>query len=572
MSRALLLTAAAVLAVGAAQAQTSTPAPADARALTIDPARRISAMRPVFARFGDLIVSDISEAEAGKEGAEYFYFVGRAGQTVSAQVQSDIPTLEVQFRVGTFPMKLLAQGPAKDKPLTLVLPKDGYYYLVVSAQGAQRQGSYRLAFGADGEAPALAAGAAQPAQVSRVVVQNHNTNSTPFFTRPGELVAGEITPDDMASGVDRSADSLYFQGRAGEAITAQVRSDIPSLLVAFRLTRSTLSLKPLAEGSGRDAPVRYVLPKDDTYEIAVHTQGPQRYGKYLLSIGTAEGAPPLDPPQPKAVQIAEAPKPPPAPEPPPKPATPPVTPTPQLAVPKPAEVQAAAPMTPKASAPATSGPPPLPQIPGVINARPGQTLSRPAAAKPGPATEMFQFLAAGGSDLQFTASGSGKLMLILYTIDGEEIVSASGADILRLDAIAPRDDLYFLSVWRADAAKPYRVNLVEKEVEAVAASVRYGVGFEDVDGDGEVVRVSCWAQPGVKQRRVYPDGRVVFITYLGDGRVRSETSYPDKPAVTAEWTVSRDGEDAIQTFSTGRSIKYRPFDRRFGAYRGYLCQ
>lgn len=217
-------------------------------------------------------------------------------------------------------------------------------------------------------------------------------------------------------------------------------------------------------------------------------------------------------------------------------------------------------------------PPPLPKIPGVINARTGQTISRPAAAKPGAATEMYQFLLAGGSDLQVTLAGAGPLALRLYTSGGEEILSAIGDAILRLDAIAPLDDLYFLSVSRVDGTKSYRLNLVEKPVDSLTAISRWGVGYETLGDKGQPVSASCWLQPGVKLRRNYPAGQVAVITLMADGRARSESSAPGKPDRVVEWTTTLDGETAIQTFATGRTNRFDAFAANFGAYRGYLCK
>jgi len=440
-------------------------------------------------------------------------------------------------------------------------------------------------------AAALAAGAAtaqDPTQRLDVDPAIKAPHDAPIALDGSRLIVSELTESDYAPLPGFRAEYFRFSGHAGDKVSAQVKTDVYSLQVAF--SQESPRRRELARDVPERRPMTFVLPRDGTYLLVVDSRGPRRYGKYELdfqtsasppapvglaaaaepaakaappaSPGPAQGAPALEQPKPPAVEVAGA----------AKPAPPPAAPTPQPAAPKPAQVQAAAPVAPKASALAANGPPRLPKIPGVINARSGQTLSRPAAAKPGPATEMFQFLAAGGSDLQFTASGSGKLMLTLYTIDGEEILSASGADILRLDAIAPRDDLYFLSVWRANAAKPYRLNLVEKEADPLAAVDRYGVGYEELDDAGKVKVTSCWVQPGVKQRVNHADGRVVVGTYLGDGHVRAEVSRPGKPSGTAEWSYQRNGEEVLQTYVSGKTASFRPFESRYGAYRGYLCQ
>lgn len=159
-------------------------------------------------------------------------------------------------------------------------------------------------------AAAIAVLAVAPVHAQRVEVDPTRSSSyfpTAIPTRPGELIASELSAVDAASGVERSAEWFVFTGRAGEVIAAQVRSDIPTLQVSLRSIRSPL--KALAEGPAKDAPLRLVLPKDDTYVMVVHSVGPQRFGKYLLSLGVGDAAPPFDPPPAAPVQVAEAPAP-----------------------------------------------------------------------------------------------------------------------------------------------------------------------------------------------------------------------------------------------------------------------
>lgn len=536
MSRLALFAAAAVLAAGSAQAQ------------RVDIAAQLTGLtRPYPVQPGQLVSGEIAPGDyvAGPDwNGDVLVLSLRAGEAVTAQLKSDIPGVELHVHAArSHTGKALAEGPASAAPLRFVAPSAGDYLVFVHAKGPQRFGKYLLALGSDQGAPSFGPPSPAPAQLApqpaAAVVSVDParwTAAKPVPVRPGELVAGEISPVDIISGVERSGDVLLVQGRAGETITLQVRSDIPSLLVAVRMTRSTLSLKPLLEGPARDAPIRFVVPKDDTYQIVVHTVGPNRYGKYLLAIGTDQGAPPFDPPKPAPVQVAQA-----APEPaaPPKPAAPLV-------------------------------PPPLPKIPGVTVLAAGKDLARPAG-KPGAGPEMFEFLAAAGSELFATVTGAGPITVRLYTIDGAEILAASGTAIVRLDAIAPRDDLYFLSVARRDPAKPYRLKLAEKEVDVLTALARYPVGYEELGDRGQVARTSCWLEPGVSMRRTYPDGRVAQVTYLGAGRSRAVTEVPGKPNTTVEWTNRLDGEVVVQTFASGQSTRFRPFGARVGAYRGYLC-
>jgi len=373
-----------------------------------------------------------------------------------------------------------------------------------------------------------------------------NSYVRPSPVHAGQLIASELTETDVASGVERSAEYLLFTGRAGEVVTAQVRSDIPSLEVLIRSWRSRTG-KALAEGPARDAPVRLVLPKDDEYVIVVHSKGPQRFGKYLMSIGSADGAPAFDAPKLAPVQVAQVAAPVSPPSPRPGPAAPNATPA------KPASPRAA---------------PSLPAIPGVINIHAGQALARPAG-NPASRVETFQFLAAAGTKLFVNAKGAGPLLVTLYTPEGDRMLDAEGAASASLEAIAPVDGLYFMSVSRKSATTPYKLSLAAVEARFLDADFIERVGYEVPEGNG-ASHWSCWIEPGVKSLSHASSGRLITHTYLGDGRGRSEWT-SNGQAQASTWTRRVDGDEIVVANADGTTSRYAPFTGPRGAYRGYLC-
>lgn len=386
-------------------------------------------------------------------------------------------------------------------------------------------------------AAVLAAGAVQ-AQRLEVDPTRASNAPNPIPTRPGELIASELSEIDVASGVERSAEWFVFTGRAGEVITAEVRSDIPSLQVFIRSNRGYTG-KALAEGPAKDAPLRLVLPRDDTYVIAVHSRGPQRFGKYLLSLGDGDSAPPFEPPKPAPVQVAQAPRP-------------------------PAPAPKAAPLVA----------PELPTIPGVVNIRAGQTLARPAG-KPDAAVESFQFIAGAGAKLQATVTGAGPLTVRLYTPEGVEMLAVDGVDTAKLEAFLPLDALYFLSVARSDPAKPYKLALAAEEASLLDADFMHRVGYDWLDDKGTSLGASCWIEPGVRAR--VASGRYLFTsTRLGGGRIRVEWTNDGQPyGLTRETRV--EGDELVRTTlfegGTPTITRYTPFSTdHLGGYRGYLCK
>lgn len=528
MSRLARLASVAALLAGAAHAQR----------LDVDPARSTSYNRPITARVGEVFASELSESDMSPFPgwrAEHFAFTGRAGETVSVHVRSDIPTLVVSLLQDR--KRELVRGAAKDAPLRVVLPRDGTYFVVVGANGAQRNGKYQLSFGSGDPAPspAQAVQASVPTAERVDIAAQSNNFVRPSPVHAGQLVVSELTASDLASGVERSAEYMVFAGRAGQVVTAQVRSDIPSLQVHIRSWRSPTG-KALVEGPAREAPVRLVLPKDDEYVIVVQSQGPQRFGKYLLSIGDGVTAPPFDPPKPAAVLVAGAA---PAPKPAPKPAAPP------------------------------TALPPLPVMPGVTNVRVGQTLARPAG-KVGTGVEVFAFIGESGSILQASAVGAGRYGLTLHTPEGAAMLTATGQGSARADAVLPKDGVYLIAVAREDAAKPYKLTLAAESPDAFLWAFREFAGYEALGANGAPAYWTCWVVPGSVMQYHLPNGSTQRLTVNRGGAGRWELP----PNGGYNFTTRIEGSTFVRTSEAGKAQTWS-FDgphQPHGAYRGYLCR
>jgi hypothetical protein len=528
VSRLFLTAAAAALLAGAAQAQR----------VDIDPARTTSFEKPILTRPGELIASEISETDFHvglDKRTEQFAFTGRAGEVVTARTQSDIRDLEVVFmEAGSF--KVLARGSAKDAPLRATLPKDGTYFLIVGGKGPQRFGKYLLSFGSGDAAPPFEAPrpTSAPVQVAQVAAPRVEVGLTgvtrPFPVSVGQLIAGEISEGDYVAGPARNGDVLAITARAGETVTAQLRSEIPGVELHVHAANSHTG-KALVEGPATAAPLRFVAPKAGTYLIFVHAKGPARFGKYLLSIGDADGAPAFDPPKPRPVQVAEA-----------------------TTAPKPK--------------PAPAALPPLPAIPGVTNVRVGQTLARPAG-KPGAKVEIYAFIGEAGSILQASAAGAGRYGATLYTPEGAEMLTATGQGAARLDAVLPKDGIYLLAIARQDAAKPYKLALAAEPPDDLMWSFRSYAGYETLNASGALVYWTCWVVPGSVLQYQMADGSVQRLTTHRDGAGRWEL-----PKGGYGFTTRLEGAKVVRTSESG-SVQTWSLDdppRPHGAYRGYLCR
>jgi len=147
-------------------------------------------------------------------------------------------------------------------------------------------------------APALTIAAilASASQAQRLDVDPAQRSSfrQPIAVQTGKLITGEISESDYVAGPAWNADVFTITGRAGEVVSLQLQSEIPTLEVHIHSAKSHTG-RAITEGPARAAPILFVVPKDGAYFIAVHAKGPQRLGKYQLSIGSSAAAPPFEP-------------------------------------------------------------------------------------------------------------------------------------------------------------------------------------------------------------------------------------------------------------------------------------
>lgn len=354
----------------------------------------------------------------------------------------------------------------------------------------------------------------------------------PITIRPGELISSDLAETDYRVGPRWHSEQFTFTGRAGDVVTAQVRTGLPDLEVVFR--EQGYSGQVLARGSGKSAPVRATLPKDGTYFLIVGAKGPQHVGKYLLSFGSGDNAPPFDPPKPQ----------------------PPPSPPAQVAQ---APALKAAPLV----APA------LPAIPGVAAIRTGQTLTRPAG-KPGPGLETFQLIGARGDKLHVRATGGGGLAVSLYTPESALMLSVDDPVAAPLDAYLPVDGVYFLSVARGDAARPYKLAMAIEEAHPLDAHFANGVGYQTRDAKG-VTKTTCWVRPGQQLRMITSDGVDIVGTYTERGKVSWEGAFlTTKVKFNASFTL--DGDEIVANHNGAISRGPIEQPKMAGVWSSYLCR
>jgi hypothetical protein len=212
--------------------------------------------------------------------------------------------------------------------------------------------------------------------------------------------------------------------------------------------------------------------------------------------------------------------------------------------------------------------PDLPVVAGIEGIGAGQTLSRPAA-KAGPGVESFQFLAGTGDRVVVTASGPGKLTLTAYTPEGSPMVTAAAPDRAELPFVAPIDGIYYVSVFLADGANPYTVQLQVEEADPATAAMVHAVGYEALTPDGRVGHTTCWMEAGTAFRVQVPGIVNIEERSLGGGQWRQ--TWPDDPNSPPRfYSVHLEGNEIVKT-SAGGQVRHPAFEAHRGAYRGYFC-
>lgn len=186
-------------------------------------------------------------------------------------------------------------------------------------------------------------------------------------------------------------------------------------------------------------------------------------------------------------------------------------PAPTVVAPRPATPEPERPDTPSTPArvAATSGRLPVPLL------QPGK-VAQHAGKEP---VTVYALEGGAGLSIKLSLKLVGEGGIVLHAPDGSQMLETLGAGNLELAAFLPRDELYYVSVLRAQSTKPFSLKFDVTEPDLHLAVFASGVGYSWQRTDEETnspyeVR-SCWLEPGLKLRRIYPKG-VEEIT-LGRG-------------------------------------------------------
>lgn len=203
----------------------------------------------------------------------------------------------------------------------------------------------------------------------------------------------------------------------------------------------------------------------------------------------------------------------------------------------------------------------------------GKSYSREAGSAG--SVDMYQFAAASGATLRADVAGSGRIVLILYTPAGEEMLSAEGNGNVTLEVVLPRNDVFFLSVVQAGSARPYQLVISGNDPDPLLSLFAQSVGYRSPEG-----RSICWVVPGQQMKKIYARGSGIGeeIYTLGRGnKIFTNVVLSNGDRLSTEHEVVFSGDTANVTVrrSDGKQFQasLNPYEQvsETMVWNKYLC-
>lgn len=187
---------------------------------------------------------------------------------------------------------------------------------------------------------------------------------------------------------------------------------------------------------------------------------------------------------------------------------------------------------------------------------------------------------ASGLWIHAQLSLAGDASLVLYDVDGATVLTVDGSDKISIDAVLSIDQVYYLAVIRSGANQPFSLDLRTEDPDLHLALFSMGIGYSTTNRDeasGQEYEVrSCWVEPGIKLRRIFPGG--VEETTLGrGGKEYSAFKSRSGEIGSGEREIQFDGDRAtIHTLSPQKSDMEIELESLFlisrdDQFHSYLC-
>jgi hypothetical protein len=204
---------------------------------------------------------------------------------------------------------------------------------------------------------------------------------------------------------------------------------------------------------------------------------------------------------------------------------------------------------------------------------------KPVRATGADPVTIYAFDGGSGLSIRLNLKFAGEGALVLHAPDGTPMLERTGTGSIDLEAILPGEDVYYVSVLRAQTAQPgaLRLEVTEPDLHLAVFAAGIGYGWKQLNASGAEYEVkSCWVEPGVKLRRIQNNG--VEETVIGrGGKQYFSVRYKTGQVVSGENTLTFADGNVSWRHSDGRpDATTRMEDVLFYAddsypYHRYLC-
>ena len=246
------------------------------------PARRAGAQTVVHD--GETVQGQLTANDTKLSDGSYsrmFSYRGRAGDQIRVTLRSR--SFDAFLMIGPSTNPSASQvvsdddgAGGNDAQLIYTIPADDSYGIVANTRQAGATGSYTLSVELMSSAGSAASGSSAGASIT-----------------VGQTVQGELTSSDIKLSDDSYADYYVFSGRAGDQVTATMRSRVfDTYMVVGRWDdgRFTSIRSNDDGGGGTDSRVALTLPETGTYAIRANTLSAGKTGTYTVSLEAGAAA------------------------------------------------------------------------------------------------------------------------------------------------------------------------------------------------------------------------------------------------------------------------------------------
>lgn len=224
---------------------------------------------------------------------------GRAGQRI--QIDMGTTAFDAYLTVGMVGTDSIIgrdddSGEDTNARLTVTLPADGRYVIFANAIEKDARGEFTLEVGeARAAAPAPAGVTQTTSEILAIPVRADRR------LRAGQTMSSRIT-SELPLMADRTPYELwYVEGRAGDRVTATMRSSDFDSFLHFGRVGGSGSLATDDDGGGNlDSQIQFTLPADGVYAIIANTVAADAAGAYTIQFTVGGGTPSPAPARPAA--------------------------------------------------------------------------------------------------------------------------------------------------------------------------------------------------------------------------------------------------------------------------------